>query len=519
MKKRVIALLLCAMTLLAGCGAKDQFAEWEEDWASSEQTTVQEEGSESESIEEIPTELIGTVKVTKYNAEEQGLIRPYELSQKENDSPTVDWAYSLFKVLEAGIIKQEEADIDTIDLSEGNYIYYAINTEEDYLANPENDIMYMSSSYGMNITDTFYKGVPGFENIFNGLAGMGIVSETDVPFDESNKEKIGASIEGLMLGETQGTVKRENSDWIITGYSLADVTDIDAVKNAILQKGAVQIEYEFNEYAYENGSFFTKYSGGRDMRSAVVIGWDDSYAKTNFREDARPEHDGAWLVYDCMGAKLGSDGYIWVSYENGSTIAMISYDVVPRLRYGDVFSYSAIGYNEILKADGEEYTTAANIFETGADEEISAIGIMAFQPGQQVVVEVYTDVFDDNPTSGSLASTMTITSDAPGYKVYELDESVSVNAGEKFSVVLMYANDEKDKWSDGFGGIPVEGPAFDFSMGVDLNLYFTSAKGQSFARKNGEWYDLSEESSAEVFGERNVLNNVFMNVLMKKKSE
>lgn len=131
MKKRGIALLLLTMVVFAGCGPKDRFAQWEE-----------------------------------------------------------DLAYAAFKVIEAGLIKQGDANKDTIDLSEGNYIYYAVNTEEDFLANQEEDIFYLSSAYGMNVTDPFYKGINGYSNLFIGMDGKGIVSETDAPFDESNKEKL-----------------------------------------------------------------------------------------------------------------------------------------------------------------------------------------------------------------------------------------------------------------------------------------------------------------------------------------
>lgn len=516
MKKRAITLLLLTMVVFAGCGSKDLFAQWEEDWAAFEQASSKAV-SEEESEDVIPEELMDAGSVTKYNAEEQGLIRPYELQQAEHDSPHVDWAYAAFKVIEAGLIKQGDANKDTIDLSEGNYIYYAVNTEEDFLANQEEDIFYLSSAYGMNVTDPFYKGINGYSNLFIGMDGKGIVSETDAPFDESNKEKITSSIGGLAIGESEGRIKRENSDWIITGYSRIEPTDIAQAKELLLEKGALQIDYEFSLLGYHDGAYHTKYFGGNAIRSGVIIGWDDSYARTNFKESMRPENDGAWLVYDCMGAKLGSDGYIWVSYENPAIASLYSYDVVPRSRYGKVFSYTAIGYNQGIKADGEEYTTVANIYENPEDELITAVGIFAYSPGQQVEVEIYTNVFDANPTSGTLASSMSITADNCGYAVYDLENTVSLNGGEAFSVVLKYGNDGTDEWGGEFGIVPVEGPAFDFEMDVQYNFYFTSAKGQSYGMRNGEWYDLSEESSAEQFGESEVLNNVFMKVLTKKK--
>lgn len=516
MKNGAIALFLLAMVFFSGCGAKELFAEWEEDWVAFEQTSLQAV-SEEESEEVIPKELLDAGSVTKYNAEEQGLIRPYELQQSEHDSPRVDWAYAAFKVIEAGLIKQGDANKDTIDLSEGNYIYYAINTEEDYLANTEDDIMYLSSPYKMSIAEPFYQSFNGYSNMFIGMDGRGIVSEADAPFEEGNRDEIISSVGGLMIGESEGSIKRENSDWIITGYSCIDPTDIELVKEAILEKGALQIEYEFSMFGYDKGSYYTKYTDGVLTRNAVLIGWDDHYSKANFKEGMQPKKDGAWLVYDCMGARLGSDGYIWVSYENVGNLSVISYDVAPRSRYGTVFSHSTDGYNMMIKADAEAYTTVANIFENEEDEEISAVGIYTLVPGQQVEIEVYTNVFEGNPTSGIPAATMSITADKKGYMVYDLENTVPVGGGDAFSVVLKYLNDEQDKWSGSLGSVPVEGPTFDFTMDVQFNFHYTSSEGQSYAMRNGNWYDLSEESSAEQFGESEVLNNVFMKVLTKRK--
>ena len=180
-----------------------------------------------------------------------------------------------------------------------------------------------------------------------------------------------------------------------------------------------------------------------------------------------------------------------------------------------MLSYDKLGYNNIIKANGEEYTVIANVHETEEDETISAIGIYTLAPEQQVEVEVYTGVYDENPDSGTLAATMSVTSDALCYQAFELPKEVSVKAGEKFSVVLKYLNDDADEM---YGGAPTEGPELRFSMGIQLNLFYASAEGQSFAKKDGTWYDLSREESADQFDNSvSVYNNACMKVLMKKK--
>lgn len=514
MKRRLSACILLTMLVFAGCTQKDQFAEWEEDWAASEAASSQEV-SEEESTEVIPEEMMDSGNMSQYNAAEQGLIRPYELKPTTNDAPNVDWAYSAFKAIEANIIKQGKANKDTIDLSEGNFIYYGINNEAAHLANPEEDMFFLSSEYGVHSADFFYKGFNSTSYMFIGADGRGIVSENDVPFEEGSREQITSSYESLAMADSLGNMHRTDSDWIITGIRNIDVADSDLIKKEILDKGAVQITYEFSENNYNDGAYYTKYFGGRNTRTAVIIGWDDTYARTNFREGMQPENDGAWLLYDCIGSTIGSDGYIWLSYDNKCTTEIVSYDVKARSQYGSVLSYDKLGINNMIKEKGEEYTTIANVHQTEEDETISAIGIYTLAPEQQVEVEVYTGVYDEDPASGTLAATMSVTSDAFCYQAFELPQEVSVKAGEKFSVVLKYLNNDADEM---YGAAPTEGPGAEFSMGIKFNIFYTSAEGQSFAKKDGIWYDLSKEESAEQFGSGvSVYNNACMKVLMKKK--
>ena len=93
MKRRLTALVLFIMVAFAGCTQKNQFAEWEEEWAASEAASSQAV-SEEDNTELIPSEMMDSENIVKYNAQEQGFIRPYELNQSEKDAPYVDWAYA-----------------------------------------------------------------------------------------------------------------------------------------------------------------------------------------------------------------------------------------------------------------------------------------------------------------------------------------------------------------------------------------------------------------------------------------
>lgn len=101
--------------------------------------------------------------------------------------------------------------------------------------------------------------------------------------------------------------------------SLTD-TAVNEVKKAVYENGSVSTAVAWN-YLYMKGNALNNIN--EDARSSVnhaivIVGWDDNYKKTNFIEE--PKKDGAFLVRNSWGNKLGDQGYYWVSYEDKSLI-------------------------------------------------------------------------------------------------------------------------------------------------------------------------------------------------------
>ena len=244
--------------------------------------------------------------------------------------------------------------------------------------------------------------------------------------------------------------------------------------------------------------------------SVAVVGWDDEYSKDNF--PTTPAGDGAWIVKNSWGCKdggvggtsgwgVGGTGYFYLSYYDKSPFsfnvltadadaasdrAVQQYDLVGS---GEVFANPILSTSEM---------SVANVFTADRDMSIESVSPYASVSGMNVDVEIY--LLEDGaayPDEGARALEQSYLLPNVGNYALDLDEPVSMKAGQRYSVVQTLSTvmtdtetgDEISVW-----GIPVErGLSRDFAQEIGYPSYIDTVinEGESYIGESGGWFDAS----------------------------
>lgn len=112
-----------------------------------------------------------------------------------------------------------------------------------------------------------------------------------------------------------GTVTYKNGKEIVTNQEIKEFRK--EVKNHIMSNGGVWaiIDYYSDYYNSSTNSLYNQHTV--DCNHAVtVVGWDDNYKKTNFKDGEQPKNDGAWIAVNSWGENFGDKGYFYISYDD-----------------------------------------------------------------------------------------------------------------------------------------------------------------------------------------------------------
>lgn len=337
-------------------------------------------------------------------------------------------------------------------------------------------------------------------------------SASDSPFDTGGNwinAAVSLSIgKGLCYDDYEPLIPDDFDEMVISDYK-TDVCEyqpksiqridgsIGTVKNKILECGAVTVNYWVDdEYMSKDGNNYfdpqtDKHSDAN--HSVSVIGWDDNYSRENFRENARPQSDGAWLVKGSWGAFNQDGGYYWISYEEAELCDWCAYDMEER---SDNTYYHADSTDSMVYMDMPDGLYAANVFTAESDECLNRIGFLNICKAQALdyTATVYTSVSDSSPV-GAKEISVNGTISGDGFYTVDLPKAVRLEKGEKFSVVICFED------SDNEGGFVAE----------SLNVSHASS-GESYYSVDGiGWTDVTDDDS--------VCANVYINAYTEDVSE
>lgn len=421
------------------------------------------EDLQDDSIYTGPTELVLGTKAlpSSYDLRSTGTLHGVENQMDWNTC----WSFSLLAASETSIL----ADLGLtqaqkpLDFSERQLAWMAMaslsSAAEANAATQLGEGYQTSSDEVLNSPSNSSASVRALES------GSGPVSEESWPYQ---------SKEGLTVQTGSGNwYYSASGDWSVpesarfsSDYALTETrilpyetqADRDAIKQEILNGHGVDIGCYLNT---DDTGFYNPQTGASNSmitdanHEVCIIGWDDSYDRTNFSVGSRPAGNGAWLVRNSWGSDKSSapdanswgipdeqgrrSGYCWISYEDRSLTSAVSlYYNTKNTAQQTTLQYSFMNAPMTLSLGSTSSSSIANIFRITDDSRVTSVSCETVAPDTTVTYRVYRLRSGyTSPTDGTLAASLQRTYAFAGFHKENLDVSLKAycKAGDSVSIV------------------------------------------------------------------------------------
>ena len=265
-------------------------------------------------------------------------------------------------------------------------------------------------------------------------------------------------------------------EWYTAGSNGNDISNIDVIKNAIMDHGALGTCYMAGGYGSTN--HYQPESTTEDPNHSVaIVGWDDS------RSFSGAPGDGGWLCKNSWGSTWNGDGHLWISYYDKHAghhpeMGAVSFQNVELSRYTDVYYHDYHGWRDTLAG----FDQACNVFTATSDDPLAAISFYTAVDDVTYTVKIY-DTFSDGTLADELA-TKNGTIDVTGYHTIDLDSLVPLTNGDDFYMYLQLSD----------GGLPFDRtsniPVLLAPGVTDGSVVSDAGVGQSYYYDGKAWTDL-----------------------------
>ena len=396
------------------------------------------------------------------------------------------WVHSAVESAESSLITSEP-DIDISELHSSYYTYYG------------DDQIKLFSSKTANILNE-----GGTARMVANLWSqwIGPVKEEKLPYQ--NDKFFDSKYDTDMMRYSRD-YQLKNAYLFDFDHDRTNFDEINAeVKDFVYNGQAVAVSYMSNKSNNWSGLYNSSYTKRKPRfanHAVTIVGWDDSFPAAHFKNS--PKGDGAWLCKNSWGTDDGDDGYLWISYYDGTLSDFAVYQLQDSDEHSIIYQYDSLIPVQTLSAyDSSEINGPSymgDIFSSVGPTQISSIGTYIYNAGTEYEITVYTSLTDDaDPTSGTPSSVTNGKCDYTGFVNIDLDEPVLIENTDKFGVVVKLYCESTPFVIPLESSLYVEypdGKITDLSnLAKESQISTLTERGQSFFSSDGEnWTDVVDE--------------------------